>query len=208
MSRPMPPHRRVEHGGNSPTTSSLCRQPEGRPAVSRSCVDHKQSGAQGNVPSASELEPNRRISQGHREVAGRGPLRCLRHLDGERHRDDQATPRTDWNRHERGREVGAMWRRGGRRPHRYIVPGKMPVWVSAGRWEPRRARVEQCVTLRAELVYHQASVTGPRSPDERVSSMKGDSSWQERAQLRSGPRGQTTSARCLRCTRTSAPRNS
>ncbi len=44
--------------------------------------------------------------------------------------------------------------RGGRRPRRYIVPGAVPVWVSSGRWGPRRARVEQCVAaLAAELVY-------------------------------------------------------
>jgi hypothetical protein len=46
--------------------------------------------------------------------------------------------------------------RGGSRPRRYITPGDdAKVWVSSGRWGPRRARVEQCVTLAAELVYHE-----------------------------------------------------
>src|SRR5262245_25945361 len=44
-------------------------------------------------------------------------------------------------------------RRGGFR-RRYIVPGEVPVWVSSGRWGPRRARVGQCAAiLAAELVY-------------------------------------------------------
>jgi hypothetical protein len=45
-------------------------------------------------------------------------------------------------------------RRGGWRPRRFVVPGQVPAWVSSGRWGPRRARVEECVTLAAELVYH------------------------------------------------------
>ena len=47
-----------------------------------------------------------------------------------------------------------MRRRGGRR-RRYVIPGEVPVWVSSGRWGPRRARVGQCVTLGAEFVYGQ-----------------------------------------------------
>lgn len=47
-------------------------------------------------------------------------------------------------------------RRGGWR-RRYIIPGEVPVWVSSGRWGPRRARVGQCsAVLTAELVYHNA----------------------------------------------------
>jgi hypothetical protein len=47
-----------------------------------------------------------------------------------------------------------MGRRGGRRPRKYVIPGEVPVWVSSGRWGPRRARVGQCVAiLAAELVY-------------------------------------------------------
>jgi hypothetical protein len=45
-----------------------------------------------------------------------------------------------------------MARRGGWRGRRYVIPGDVPVWAS-GRWGPRRARVQQCVTLAAELVY-------------------------------------------------------
>jgi hypothetical protein len=52
-----------------------------------------------------------------------------------------------------------MTRRGGRR-RRYVIPGQVPVWVSGGRWGPRRARVEQCPTLAAELVYHQMVCEG------------------------------------------------
>jgi hypothetical protein len=51
-------------------------------------------------------------------------------------------------------------RRGGFR-RRYVTPGSVPVWISSGRWGPRRARVEQCVTLAAELVYHQMVCEGP-----------------------------------------------
>jgi hypothetical protein len=50
--------------------------------------------------------------------------------------------------------VNGSTARGGRR--RWIVPGEVPVWVSSGRWGPRRARVGQCsAILGAELVYHQ-----------------------------------------------------
>jgi hypothetical protein len=46
-------------------------------------------------------------------------------------------------------------RRGGWRPRRYVVPGKVPVWVS-GRWGRRRLRVDECWSiLRAEAVYDQ-----------------------------------------------------
>jgi hypothetical protein len=55
-----------------------------------------------------------------------------------------------------------MRRRGGRR-RRYIVPGEVPVWVSSGRWGPRRARVEQCVAvLPAELVYERLICEGSK----------------------------------------------
>ena len=54
-----------------------------------------------------------------------------------------------------------MARRGGRRPRRYITPGRdADVWVSSGRWGARRARVEQCATLAAELVYHHLLCNG------------------------------------------------
>jgi len=43
-------------------------------------------------------------------------------------------------------------RRGGWRPRRHVTRSRAAVWVPSGRWGPRRARVEQCVTLRAELV--------------------------------------------------------
>lgn len=52
-----------------------------------------------------------------------------------------------------------MGRRGGRR-RRYIKPGDVPVWVASGRWGPRRARVEECQALAAELVYHQMVCNG------------------------------------------------
>ena len=56
-------------------------------------------------------------------------------------------------------------RRGGRRPRRYVVPHEVPVWVSGGRWGPRRARVEQCATLEAEIVYHLMICAGePLAP--------------------------------------------
>lgn len=52
---------------------------------------------------------------------------------------------------------------------RCVTPGTVPVWVSSGRWGPRRARVEQCTTLRAELVYHQALCAGePLCPGSRL----------------------------------------
>jgi hypothetical protein len=51
-------------------------------------------------------------------------------------------------------------RRGGRR-RRFIVPGAAAVWVSSGRWDPRRLRVEQCAeTLKAELVYRNMICDG------------------------------------------------
>ena len=53
-----------------------------------------------------------------------------------------------------------MGRRGGYRRRRYVVPGEVPVWVSTGRWGPRRARVEQCATLAAELLYHRMICDG------------------------------------------------
>jgi hypothetical protein len=47
-----------------------------------------------------------------------------------------------------------LGRRGGYRARRYVTPGEVPVWVSSGRWGPRRARVEQCAAiLGAEFVY-------------------------------------------------------
>jgi len=51
-------------------------------------------------------------------------------------------------------------RRGGWRPRRYVTRSQVPVWVSSGRWGPRRVRVEECVTIRAELVYHHALCEG------------------------------------------------
>lgn len=49
-----------------------------------------------------------------------------------------------------------MAKRGGQRLRRYIVPGEVPVWVTSGRWGPRRVRVGHCwAILRAELVYDQ-----------------------------------------------------
>ena len=45
-----------------------------------------------------------------------------------------------------------MAHRGGRR-RRYVIPGEVPAWISSGRWGPRRARVEQCARITAELVY-------------------------------------------------------
>lgn len=47
-----------------------------------------------------------------------------------------------------------MTRRGGRR-RRYITPVRdAAVWVSSGRWGPRRARVESCAVVhRAEVIY-------------------------------------------------------
>src|SRR5262245_13955877 len=51
-------------------------------------------------------------------------------------------------------------RRGGYRLRRFVIPGRVPVWVPSGRWGPRRARVEQSVTLAAELVYHQMFCEG------------------------------------------------
>jgi hypothetical protein len=44
---------------------------------------------------------------------------------------------------------------------RYVIPGDVSLWVSGGRWGPRRARVGQCAaTLAAELVYHQMICEG------------------------------------------------
>src|SRR5262245_7881471 len=41
-------------------------------------------------------------------------------------------------------------------PIKRITPGDVPVWVSSGRWGPRRARVEECDSiLRAEIAYGQ-----------------------------------------------------
>jgi hypothetical protein len=45
--------------------------------------------------------------------------------------------------------------RTGYRRHRYVIPSEVPVCVMSGRWGPRRARVEQCHYLAAELLYHQ-----------------------------------------------------
>ena len=54
-----------------------------------------------------------------------------------------------------------MARQGGWRPRKWIVPGEVPVWVSSGRWGPRRARVSQCWTMfRAEVVYTQLLQSG------------------------------------------------
>jgi hypothetical protein len=52
-----------------------------------------------------------------------------------------------------GREQeGMVAPRGGRRPRVFL--GRVPAWVSAGRWGPRRVRVEECAAmLPAELVY-------------------------------------------------------
>jgi hypothetical protein len=59
--------------------------------------------------------------------------------------------------------------RGGRRPRRYVIGDQVPVWVSSGRWGPRRVRVEQCVTLTAEIVYHQAlCAREPIGPGSRL----------------------------------------
>jgi len=60
--------------------------------------------------------------------------------------------------------------RGGERTRRYITPGAVPVWVSSGRWGPRRARVEQCVVaLAAELVYDKLIREGvPLKPGWRT----------------------------------------
>jgi hypothetical protein len=56
-----------------------------------------------------------------------------------------------------------MGRRGGRRARRYIIAGEVTVWVSSGRWGPRRARVEQCpAVLGAEFVYGQMICDGPQ----------------------------------------------
>lgn len=62
-----------------------------------------------------------------------------------------------------------MGRRGGWRPKRYITREHAPVWVPNGRWGPRRARVEQCATLAAEIVYHQMICDGAKlSPGGRA----------------------------------------
>jgi hypothetical protein len=65
-----------------------------------------------------------------------------------------------------------MARRGGFRARRYVVPGVVPVWVQGGRWGPRRARVENCLTLAAELVYDQLIRSRkPFGPGSRVKLM-------------------------------------
>jgi hypothetical protein len=54
-------------------------------------------------------------------------------------------------------------RQGGRRLRRYIIPGQVPVWVSSGRWGPRRARVGQCAAIvAAELVYGKLVCDGTK----------------------------------------------
>jgi hypothetical protein len=53
-----------------------------------------------------------------------------------------------------------MNKRGEQKRKRCVVPDEVPVWVRTGRWGARRVRVEQCVTLRAELVYHQMICEG------------------------------------------------
>ena len=66
---------------------------------------------------------------------------------------------------------GPMARRGGFRQRRYVVPGSVPAWVSSGRWGPRRARVEQCAAIGAELVYHQWLCDGvPMCPGDRATA--------------------------------------
>jgi len=73
-----------------------------------------------------------------------------------------------------GIEERPMACRGGFRPRRYVVPGAVPAWVASGRWGPRRARVEQCVTLRAELAYHRWLCDGvPMGPGTH-----GSCTWQ------------------------------
>ena len=79
-------------------------------------------------------------------------------------------------------------RRGGRPVRRYVIPNSVPVWVSSGRWGPGRARVEQCVTLRAELVYHQMicerSNFGPGSRAELTWRPNGSNrSWSVTAEI-------------------------
>ena len=54
----------------------------------------------------------------------------------------------EWIHECTGRVVGST--------RRYVVPGKVPLWVSSGRWGPRRARVDESWSiLRAEAVYDQ-----------------------------------------------------
>ena len=58
---------------------------------------------------------------------------------------------------------------GSQRRRRYVNPDEVPNWVPGGRWGPRRARVEQCLALRAELVCHQALCEGePLQPGSRL----------------------------------------
>jgi hypothetical protein len=99
-------------------------------------------------------------------------------------------------------------RRGGRRARRYIVPGVVPVWVSTGRWGPRRARVEQCVTLRAELVYDQMirdkETFGPGSRATLTwTPYRSDKPWDIRAEILANSvwRCGRIFLRCPRCER-------
>ena len=44
---------------------------------------------------------------------------------------------------------------------RWVVPGQVPVWVSGGRWGPRRVRIYECAALlAAELVFGRLLTDG------------------------------------------------
>src|SRR5262245_45622089 len=64
-----------------------------------------------------------------------------------------------------------MARQGGWRARRYVIPGDVPVWVSSGRWGPRRAHVgESAAILAAEIGYGQMDSCGTRfGPGARAS---------------------------------------
>jgi hypothetical protein len=97
-----------------------------------------------------------------------------------------------------------MGRRGGWQPRRYVRSNEVPVCVPSGRWGSRRVRVEHCVTLRAEIVYHQALCAGePLRPGSRliVTWKPDDCSWQIDAEVVPNAvwrRGRLF-LRCLRC---------
>lgn len=60
-----------------------------------------------------------------------------------------------------------MSARGGLR-RRSIRPGEVPIWVSSGRWGPRRVRVSECVAvLKAEHVYDELLLKGICRPGWR-----------------------------------------
>lgn len=100
-----------------------------------------------------------------------------------------------------------MPQRGGRRPRRFIRREDAPVWVPSGRWGPRRARVEHCVTIRAERVYHQALCAGePLKPGDQLTLIwrpQDSAAWESRAELVSNAvwRHGRLFLRCLACAR-------